>query len=137
MIRIDEIINDAEKAIRANFHTLNLQVFVGMPERQTRLVMERKRQIREWVAVVRILRDPANHGPVLARVTDRGEHSGRNQNEMALFCAHLPESGLSETQRQILLNGLAQQYAHFETWAGFVGACVENPNWVPSRGPVA
>lgn len=78
MIRIDEIINDAEKAILANYRMRNVQAFVGMPERQTRLVMERKRQIREWVAVVRILRHPANHGPVLARVTDRGEHSGRN-----------------------------------------------------------
>lgn len=78
MVQIDEIMDNAVKAIRANFGYRNQRVFFDMPDRHRRLVAERKNQIREWVAVVRILRDPLNHSFVLARVTDRGEHSGRN-----------------------------------------------------------
>ena len=78
MALIEEIMDTAVKAVRANYRYRNQRVFVNMPERHSRLVAERKGQIREWIAVVRTLQVPLNHGHVIARVTDRGEFSGRN-----------------------------------------------------------
>lgn len=77
MLSIEEIMDSATKAIRANYMVRNQLAFSEKP-RQDRLVAERKNQIREWIAVVRIVRNPMNHDHVLARVTDKGEFSGRN-----------------------------------------------------------
>lgn len=52
-----------------------------------------------------------------------------------MFCLHLPKA-LSQAQCQILLDGLAQQYAQLKTWPDFVDACTEHPDWIPSRGPI-
>lgn len=77
MLSIAEITDIAAKAIRANYMVRNQRAFSEKP-RQDRLVAERKYQIREWIAVLRIVREPLNHAHVIARVTDRGEFSGRN-----------------------------------------------------------
>lgn len=69
--------DSAVKAIRANYSMRNQRAFSEKP-RQDRLATERKKQIRDWIAVVRILQDPMNHNHVLARVTDHGAVSGRN-----------------------------------------------------------
>ena len=76
MLSIEEIMEISVKAINANYSMRNQRAFSEKP-RQDRLVTERKNQIRDWIAVVRILQDPMNHSHVLARVTDHGEFSGR------------------------------------------------------------
>lgn len=77
MLSIPEITDVAEKAIRANYRVRNQRAFSEKP-RQDRLVAERKHQIREWIDVLRVVREPLNHAHVIARVTDRGQFSGRN-----------------------------------------------------------
>lgn len=77
MLNIEEIMDRAAKAIHANYRVRNQRAFSEKP-RQDRLVAERKYQIREWIAVLRILKDPVNHSHVIAKVTDHGAFSGRN-----------------------------------------------------------
>ena len=77
MLSVEEIMESAAKAIRSNYAVRNQRIFSEIPRHQ-RLVAERKRQIREWLAVLRILQDSRNHSHVLARVTDHGEFTGRN-----------------------------------------------------------
>lgn len=60
------------------------------------------------------------------------KHDG---NEMAVFCASLPEA-ISQAQATVLLDGLAREYTQFATWPEFVDACCEHPNWKPSKGPI-
>lgn len=74
--RILSITDNAVTAIRANFKVRNQKAFSETP-RQVRLVAERKRQIRQWVEVVRVLQNPLNHNCVLARLTENGLYSGR------------------------------------------------------------
>lgn len=57
-----------------------------------------------------------------------------DDNEMALFCASLPQV-LSEAQAKVLLDGLAREYTEFDNWLDYTNACVEYPNWKPSKGP--
>lgn len=57
-----------------------------------------------------------------------------DDNEMAIFCASLPQV-LSEAQAKVLLDGLAVEYTRFPNWLCFANACVEHPNWKPSKDP--
>jgi hypothetical protein len=59
-----------------------------------------------------------------------------DKNEMAVFCVGL-QSVMSETQAKILLDGLAIEYTQFSNWLDFAEACADNPDWVPSKGPIA
>jgi len=55
-----ESLDLATKAVCGNFAQRNTSVFVGMPQQHLRIVLERRRQICEWVGVLRIARDPSN-----------------------------------------------------------------------------
>lgn len=55
-----------------------------------------------------------------------------DDSEMAIFCSNLP-SVLSEAQRQVLLDGLAIEYAGCKDWLDFVDRSCENPGWKPSQ----
>lgn len=58
-----------------------------------------------------------------------------DNTEMALFCGALPNI-MSEAQSAVLLDGLAKEYTQFSTWLAFVDACVDHPEWKPSKGPL-
>ncbi len=77
MIEISDIEDLAAKAVRAKYAIRNVRAFSEKPL-QDRIVAERKRQLREWIAVLRIVRNPLNHSRVMARVTDNGTFPGRN-----------------------------------------------------------
>lgn len=55
-----EIIVIAENAIRANYSARNTRVVSGNSARHRRILATRRDQLREWVSVLRIARDPSN-----------------------------------------------------------------------------
>lgn len=60
MITAQQLIELATKAIRANFTYRNSRNVSGRSHYHERLVAQRRNQIREWVVVLRIARNPAN-----------------------------------------------------------------------------
>lgn len=75
MMRIDAIARNATAAIRSNFASRHACFIVGSPKRHARLVAQRRQQIREWIAVLRIVRisnnavaieQATNFGPLMA-----------------------------------------------------------------------
>lgn len=68
-MNIPRLIEVAEQAISANFRIRNARSFHSFKgERHTKEIALRRRQIREWVAVLRIARDPSLHESVLKAI---------------------------------------------------------------------
>jgi hypothetical protein len=63
MRNIEEIAQIASNAIRANWGYRNIRI-CNVAARNAKMVAQRKRELREWVAVLRIVRDPLNHDHV-------------------------------------------------------------------------
>lgn len=66
-----EVVAIAEKAIRANYPSRNACFVTGNPARHRRMAANRRLQLREWVAVLRVARDPSN-ATSIAQVTHVG-----------------------------------------------------------------
>lgn len=66
-----EVMVIAENAIRANYPSRNLCSVTGNPVRHRRVVANRRHQLREWAAVLRIARDQSN-ATSIAQVTHAG-----------------------------------------------------------------
>ncbi len=64
MMKIEKVVQNATAAIRANFASRNACFLVGCPRRHARMVAQRRQQIREWIAVLRIARKPGNAATV-------------------------------------------------------------------------
>lgn len=58
-VTVDQLIVLSAKAITANFRVRNTRVF-GCKSRHRRLLIQRRQELREWIAVHRIARDPEN-----------------------------------------------------------------------------
>lgn len=67
----EEVIVIAEQAIRANYRMRNARSVIGNPTRHLRMIAIRRDQLREWVAVLRIARDPSKVTGI-AQVTHAG-----------------------------------------------------------------
>jgi hypothetical protein len=80
VVKIEQLPDITAKAIRANFAKRNTRVADG--RQQARMVAERRRQLREWIAVARVLRNPSCRPYVVARLLDSGPlmtHDLRNR----------------------------------------------------------
>ncbi len=55
-----QLIESAEKAIRANYPFRNACFVIGNPVLHRQMVANRRHQLREWVVVLRVARDPSN-----------------------------------------------------------------------------
>lgn len=71
MISASRMILIAEQAIRSNYPSRNMRCVSGNLVREIRIAKARRQQIREWIAVLRVARDPA-HSLDVPRVTDLG-----------------------------------------------------------------
>lgn len=60
MMRVEKIVQNATAAIRANFSSRNACFVIGSPRHHARMVAQRRKQIREWIVVLRIARKPEN-----------------------------------------------------------------------------
>lgn len=81
MRKIAELHEKAITAIRANYAMRNAQAFTNAV-RQLRIRATRRHQIREWIAVLRVLRNPAMAANVAERLRDTGPlmaHDLRNR----------------------------------------------------------
>lgn len=67
----NEVIVIAENAIRANYPSRNSSFVIGNPVRHRRMVENRRHQLREWVAVLRLARDRSNTASI-AQATHAG-----------------------------------------------------------------
>lgn len=73
------------QAIQSNFRVRNTRVYLGA--RQARVVEMRRRQIREWVAVLRVLKQPSLCELVAAQIGNIGPlmgHDLRNRVMLAV-----------------------------------------------------
>lgn len=66
-----EVIEIAENAIRANYPARNASFVIRNPVRHRRMTASRRHQLREWVAVLRLARDPSKAANI-AQVTHAG-----------------------------------------------------------------
>jgi hypothetical protein len=81
MLKLTDLPETAQKAIRTNFATRNSRVFVN-EDRHSRIRATRRNQIREWIAVLRVVRNPAMTECVAKRLKDSGPlmaHDLRNR----------------------------------------------------------
>lgn len=81
MRKIAELPEKAIAAIRTNFAMRNAPAFTN-ERRQSRIRATRRHQIREWIAVLRVVRNPAMSANVAEKLKDTGPlmvHDLRNR----------------------------------------------------------
>lgn len=81
MLKIAELPEKAIAAIRTNFAMRNAPTFTNVG-RQSRIRATRRHQIREWIDVLRVVRNPAMAANVAERLKDTGPlmaHDLRNR----------------------------------------------------------
>lgn len=81
MRKIKELPEQAIAAIRTNFAMRNAPAFTTA-QRQLRIRATRRHQIREWIAVLRVVRNPAMDAHLAERLKDTGPlmaHDLRNR----------------------------------------------------------
>ena len=96
MLNVDELPAIAQAAIRTNFAMRNARVF-DTPARHLRIRATRRQKIREWIAVLRVVRNSAMSACVSKALDGAGPLMAHDLRHRIIFASM--ESRLASTKR--------------------------------------
>lgn len=85
MLKQSDLSGVAAQAIRSNFAMRNSRAFSD-PGRQVRIRAERRRQIRQWISVLRRLRNPAMSNRIANSIRHAGPLMAHDLRQRILSC---------------------------------------------------
>lgn len=111
MTTLTDLPETARKAIRSNFAVRNSRVF-GNENRHARIRATRRHQIREWIAVLRVVSNPAMAECVAQRLKDTGPlmaHDLRNRIILAGLDFRIDSIKRTQQDSKIAPSGMEPQ----------------------------